>query len=78
MAWIWCCCGCAWGLQPLAWEPPYAKGAALKKGEGNMEFPCGVSVGTAVVERVVWVWYLGSVACLDVVPVVNILCVVWS
>ena len=38
-AWIWCGCGCGcgvgWQLQlqfdPLAWEPPYAMGAALKR-----------------------------------------------
>ena len=34
---IWCCCGCGKGLaaaapiSPLAWEVPYAEGAALKK-----------------------------------------------
>ena len=37
MAQVPCCCGCGvgWQLQlgfdPLAWEPPYAVGAALKK-----------------------------------------------
>ena len=36
MAWIWHCCGCgvrpaaAAPTQPLAWEPPYAMGVALK------------------------------------------------
>ena len=36
MAWIWGCCGCGVGwaatalIRPLAWEPPYATGAALK------------------------------------------------
>ena len=32
-AWIWCCCGCgpagAAPIQPIAWELPYAAGAAL-------------------------------------------------
>ena len=37
MAWIWRCCGCGVGQQlqlrfnPLAWEPPYTAGAALKR-----------------------------------------------
>ena len=35
MAWISHCCGVGWQLQlqldPLAWEPPYAMGSALKK-----------------------------------------------
>ena len=35
-AWIWCCCGCSVGpvctlIQPLAWELPYASGAAVKR-----------------------------------------------
>ena len=43
VAWMWCCCGCGVGrwlgrrpaavtlIQPLAWEPPCATGAALKR-----------------------------------------------
>ena len=38
MAWIWCCCGCGIGgkqatawIGLLAWELPYAVGAALKR-----------------------------------------------
>ena len=33
---VWCCCGCGEGqeatapIRPLAWEPPYAAGAALE------------------------------------------------
>ena len=29
--WLWCRPEATDPLQPLAWEPPYAKGAALKK-----------------------------------------------
>jgi len=32
---IWCCCGCGVGQPaltgPLAWDPPYAASAALKR-----------------------------------------------
>ena len=40
MAQILCCCGCGLArlaavalIGPLAWEPPYAAGAALEKGK---------------------------------------------
>ena len=38
MAWILHCCGCGvgrWPIGPLAWEPPYASGAALEKPKGQ-------------------------------------------
>ena len=45
VAWIPCCCGCdvGWQLQlqldPLAWEPPYAMGAALEKTKKDQKNP---------------------------------------
>ena len=30
MPWLWCRLAAAAPIRPLAWEPPYAKGAALK------------------------------------------------
>ena len=43
-AWIWCYCGCGVGQQLqlqfncLAWEPPYARGVALKRQKKNEFF----------------------------------------
>ena len=42
VAWIWRCCGCDVGgqlqlIRPLAWELPYAAGAALKKTKKKKE-----------------------------------------
>ena len=31
LLWLWCRPGVTAPIQPLAWEPPYAKGAALKR-----------------------------------------------
>ena len=31
LLWLWCRLAVAALIQPLAWEPPYAKGAALEK-----------------------------------------------
>ena len=31
LLWLWCRLAAAAPIQPLAWEPPYATGAALKK-----------------------------------------------
>ena len=31
LLWLWCRLAAAALIQPLAWEPPYAMGAALKK-----------------------------------------------
>ena len=31
LLWLWCRSAAAAPIQPLAWEPPYASGAALKR-----------------------------------------------
>ena len=48
LLWLWCRPAAVAPLQPLAWEPPYAKGVALKQQQKNkqtktslLEFPCG-------------------------------------
>ena len=35
--WLWCRPAAAALIRPVAWEPPYAEGAALKR--QNKEFP---------------------------------------
>ena len=37
MLWLWCKLAAAAPIQPLAWEPPHAVGAALKKGQKKKE-----------------------------------------
>ena len=40
LLWLWCRPAAAAHIQPLAWEPPYAAGAALKmKKENGVCFP---------------------------------------
>ena len=45
MAQIWHCCGCGIGwpvpIRPLAWEPPYAVGVALKKKKKKTSYRMG-------------------------------------
>ena len=33
LLWLWCSLAAAAPIQPLAWEPPYTMGVALKKNE---------------------------------------------
>ena len=35
LLWLWCKLAAAGPIQPLAWEPPYAAGAALKSKKQN-------------------------------------------
>ena len=37
MLWLWCRLAAAAPIQPLAWEPPHAVGAALKRQERERE-----------------------------------------
>ena len=43
LLWLWCRQAAVAPIGPLAWEPPYAVNAALKKSEGK-EFPGGLMV----------------------------------
>ena len=37
LLWLWCWPAAAAPIQPLAWEPPYAAGAAQERKEGKKE-----------------------------------------
>ena len=38
LLWLWCRLAAAAVIQPLAWEPPYATGATLKRQKKNLHF----------------------------------------
>ena len=43
LLWLWRRTAAISPIQPLAWEPPYAAGVALKSKKKNQKFPCGHS-----------------------------------
>ena len=40
LPWLWCRPAAVAPIQPLAWEPPYATGVALKKQKKKKKFKC--------------------------------------
>ena len=38
LLWLWCKLAAAAPIQPLAWEPPYARGVGLKKTKKQLLF----------------------------------------
>ena len=40
LLWLWCRLAATAPIQPLAWEPPYATGAALEKAKINKRWTC--------------------------------------
>ena len=40
LLWLWCRPAATAPIQPLAWEPPYAVGSALKRQNNNNKFRC--------------------------------------
>ena len=38
LLWLWCKLATTAPIEPLAWEPPYAKGAALEKTKNKKKY----------------------------------------
>ena len=48
LVWLWCRPAAAAPIRPLAWEPPYATGAALKKKKKSLTAAAGVTAEVRV------------------------------
>ena len=47
LLWLWYRPGATAPIQPLAWEPPYASGAAIKKKKKKKKITCSSHHGSA-------------------------------
>ena len=45
LLWLWCRSAAVAPIGPLAWEPPYAAGEALKKGRKKKRMYCHIDIG---------------------------------
>ena len=48
LLWLWCRPAAAAPIQPLAWEPPHATGAAVKKTKDKIK--CAVSTAFVILQ----------------------------
>ena len=51
LLWLWCRLAAAAPIGPLAWEPPYATGAALKK-QKKKRIPSTLSITSVLCEHI--------------------------
>ena len=59
LLWLWCRPAAMAPIQPLAWEPPYTKGAALKRQKKKKEG--GLTISTKGVEKLDFSYITGGV-----------------
>ena len=62
LLWLWCRPAATALIGPLAWEPPYALGAALKKKKKTNKKPSDIrTISNSVMQEVMWQFLLKTV-----------------